>query len=193
VGDHARPNALGSDPHPGEADAQDQECGKGDEESVREPERERGPDDRADRPEEAQDPHAEAAEEELLGERRQRDEDDRVEEEGVCPLRPPLVGAQALLLSRVQERLERGRQDHREDHDADGDPEPAPGVRPQAERFGPITVGRRDPEGDPDQDSVSDEAPDREVVLVQRLRVGTLEGLGPEGEADLDRDDDEPG
>ncbi len=76
----------------------------------------------------AEDPeraHAETAVEELLDERNDRDDHDRVEEEGRELVGAPLVRDETLLLAAVEDRLECCADDEREDDDERGIADPA--------------------------------------------------------------------
>ena len=117
-------------------------------EPVGEPERDAGDEDRRPRPDERrQEPEAEAAEEELLDERRHEHDDGGVRQERHRPARVPGVGHETLLVSGVEERAQRRRRgddhDERDERRADG-PRRAPRERSSASsgRSRPCAIAR---------------------------------------------------
>ena len=158
VRDHSGPHALGPPAQPAEARGEDPERGDGGEDPVREREDEGRSDDRDEPAQEAEHPHAEAAVEDLLDERRRRARRRAAFRTNAGQRSgDPFVGGEALLLARVEDRLERGRDDERREHEAERDPDVAQRKAAQAERPGRVPVPElRGRPGDDEEHRVDD-------------------------------------
>ena len=160
---------------------------------MREPEGDAGPDHCGDAAEDRERADADAAEEELLRDRRGDRRDERIGGDGAGALGSPGVGQDALLLARIE--VEQLRHREREDGDAgddgerDEDPPDVEAVEP--ERVSRVAGQPCDPDRQADDHEVEEEVPDRRPVLVEGVsgvRVRRRD-RGDEDERDLEAGD----
>src|SRR5436190_8979717 len=164
VRDHSGPDAVRTQAHPPERDAEEDERRQRAGDPVAQTEDEPGDDHGGDSPEEAEGADAEPAEEELLSEGDERAHDQGVQREGAGVLRLPCLRREPLVAASVEDRLEGAREEQDQDDEPDGDADPAPLEGADPDRLERALIGERDEEGHADEEGVDDDRPDREAI-----------------------------
>src|ERR687898_455592 len=183
-----RIKAVGSESQVRQPGADDKEHGDPDDQAVRKCERDPGDHDRRPDPELAQEVVAEAAEGQLLGQRRRDCDREKAEDERADAVGLPARRVEPLLLAGVEDRLEDRPDDEHRDEQADRQPARAlpRGRALERERLAPVQAAG-DHQHDPDQQGVDEQAAEPELVLVDGVRpIGVVVGGSGGQKADED-------